>query len=322
MRLALGITIATLLGCGSPPVLAQPYPAKPVRLIVGYPTGGVNDILARAIGDPLAAALGQSMVVDNRPGANSSIGADLVAKAAPDGYSLFVTGTPFTINASLYQKLPYDTLRDFAPVTQLATGTFLLVVHPALPVRSAKELIALAKRRPGELNFCSAGQGAPPHLMGELFKLQTGIAMSHVPYKGASPCVVDLLGGHIQVTFEAMAPLLPHVKAGKLRNLAVMSDQRSSVLPDIPTIEESTGIAGLSAGTWYGIVAPAATPRPVVNRLNAALVQVMNDPRMRKRLVDQGLDPVTGTPEDLAALLKSEVAKWARVIKAAQVTVQ
>jgi tripartite-type tricarboxylate transporter receptor subunit TctC len=322
MRPAVGIAFATLLACASPPLLAQTYPAKPVRLIVGYPTGGVNDILARAIGDPLAAALGQSMIVDNRPGANSSIGADLVAKAAPDGHTLFVTGTPFTINASLYQKLPYDTLRDFAPITQLATGTFLLVVHPALPVKSAKELIALAKRRPGELNFCSAGQGAPPHLMGELFKLQTGIAMSHVPYKGAAPCVVDLLGGHIQVTFEAMAPLLPHVKAGKLRNLAVMSDQRSSVLPDIPTIEESTGIAGLSAGTWYGVVAPAATPRPVVNRLNAALVQVMNDPRMRRRLVDQGLDPVTGSPEDLAALLKAEVAKWARVIKAAQVTVQ
>ncbi len=322
MRLVYVVASALLLACGMSPAMAQNYPAKPVRLIVGYPTGGVNDILARAIGDPLAAALGQTMIVDNRPGANSSIGADLVAKAAPDGYTLFVTGTPFTINASLYQKLPYDTLRDFAPVTQLATGTFLLVVHPSLPARSVKELIALAKRRPGELNFCSAGQGAPPHLMGELFKLQTGIAMSHVPYKGAAPCVVDLLGGHIQVTFEAMAPLLPHVKAGKLRNLAVMSDRRSSVLPDVPTIEESTGIAGLSAATWYGIVAPAATPRPVVNRLNAALVQVMGDAKMRQRMAEQGLDPVTGTPEELASLLKAEVAKWARVIKAAQVTVQ
>jgi tripartite-type tricarboxylate transporter receptor subunit TctC len=322
VRLVYVVASALLLACGMSPAMAQNYPAKPVRLIVGYPTGGVNDILARAIGDPLAAALGQTMIVDNRPGANSSIGADLVAKAAPDGYTLFVTGTPFTINASLYQKLPYDTLRDFAPVTQLATGTFLLVVHPSLPARSVKELIALAKRRPGELNFCSAGQGAPPHLMGELFKLQTGIAMSHVPYKGAAPCVVDLLGGHIQVTFEAMAPLLPHVKAGKLRNLAVMSDRRSSVLPDVPTIEESTGIAGLSAATWYGIVAPAATPRPVVNRLNAALVQVMGDAKMRQRMAEQGLDPVTGTPEELASLLKAEVAKWARVIKAAQVTVQ
>ena len=200
-------------------------------MIVGFATGGVNDIMARALSGPLSAVLGQTVVVDNRPGANSTIGADLVAKSPPDGYTVFITGTPFTINASAYPKLPYDTLRDFAPVTQLATGTFILVVHPALPVKTVKELIALAKRRPGELNFCSSGQGAAPHLMGELLKLQTGIVMTHVPYKGAGPCVVDLLGGHVQLTFEAMAPLLPHVKAGRLRILAVMSDRKSPVLP-------------------------------------------------------------------------------------------
>jgi len=322
MRFARVAVSATLVAMAALPAVAQTYPAKPMRLVVGYPAGGVNDIIARAIGDPLAAMLGQSVVVDNRPGANSTIGADLVAKSPPDGYTLFVTGTPFTINASLYRKLPYDTLRDFAPVVQLATGTFILVVHPVLPVKSAKELVALAKRRPGELNFCSSGQGAPPHLMGELFKLQTGVDMSHVPYKGAGPCVVDLLGGHIQLTFEAMAPLLPHVKAGRLRVLALMSEKRSPVLPEIPTIEEATGIAGLSAGTWYGMLAPAATPRAIVTRLNGALIQIMGDAKMRSRMSDQGLDPVTGSPEDLAALVKSEVAKWARVVQAARVTVQ
>ena len=313
---------AALLLCWESLALAQSYPARPVRMIVGFATGGVNDIMARALSGPLSAVLGQTVVVDNRPGANSTIGADLVAKSPPDGYTVFITGTPFTINASAYPKLPYDTLRDFAPVTQLATGTFILVVHPALPVKTVKELIALAKRRPGELNFCSSGQGAAPHLMGELLKLQTGIVMTHVPYKGAGPCVVDLLGGHVQLTFEAMAPLLPHVKAGRLRILAVMSDRKSPVLPDIPTIEQATGIRGLSAGTWYGIVAPASTPREAINRLNAALARVVNEPKMRQWLADQGLDPVTGSPEDLGALLQSEVSKWARVVKAANVTVQ
>ena len=316
------IACAMLLLCASGFSSAQGYPAKPVRMIVGFPTGGVNDIMAQALSAPLAALLGQTIVVDNRPGANSTIGADLVAKAPPDGYTVFITGTPFTINASAYPSLPYDTLRDFAPVTQLATGTFILVVHPALPVRTVRELIVLATRRPGELHFCSSGQGAAPHLMGELFKLQTRIDMIHVPYKGAGPCVVDLLGGHVQLTFEAMAPLLPHVKTGKLRILAVMSDRRSPVLPDTPTIEQATGITGLSAGTWYGIVAPAATPREAINRLSAATVKVVNEPKMRQWLADQGLDPVTGTPEELGALLKSEVSKWARVVKAAKVSVQ
>lgn len=313
---------AALFMCWPAAGMPQGYPSKPVRLVVGFTTGGVNDILARTLSDPLAAILGQTVIVDNRPGANSTVGADLVAKAPPDGYTVFVTGTPFTINASLYPNLPYDTLRDFAPVTQLATGTFILVAHPALPVNTAKELIALAKRRPGELNFCSSGQGAAPHLMGELFKLQTGIEMLHVPYKGAAPCVVDLLGGHIQLTFEAMAPLLPYIKAGKLRILAVMSDKRSPVLPEVPTIEQATGIPNLSAGTWYGIVAPAATPRDTIDRLNAALVKIVAETRLRQRLAEQGLDPVTGSPENLGALLKSEVSKWARVAKAARVSIQ
>ncbi len=306
----------------APVACAQGYPSKPVRFVVGFPPGGTNDILARAIGQPLAGMLGQPVVVDNRPGANSVIGADVVAKAPPDGYTLFVTGPPFSVNATLYPKLPYDTLRDFTPVTQIATGTFILVVHPALPVKSVKELIALAKSRPGQLNFCSSGQGAVPHLMGELLKLTAGISMVHVPYKGAAPCVIDLLGGQIQLTFEAMAPLLPHVKAGKLRALAVMSDKRSPVLPELPTIAEASGYPGLSAGTWYGIFAPVGTPRDIIGRLNSSIAGGLRLPDVKERLSDQGLDPVSGSPEMLGRLLLDEVEKWAKVIKASGVRVQ
>lgn len=301
---------------------SQSYPNKPVRFVVGYPPGGVNDILARAIGQPLSDMLGQSVIVDNRPGANSVIGAELVARAPADGYTLFVSGTPFSINASLYPKLPYDTLRDFAAVTQIATGTFLLVVHPSLPVKSAQELIALAKSRPGQLNFCSSGLGSPPHLMGELLKLTVGIDMVHVPYKGAAPCVTDLLAGQIQLAFEAMAPLLPHVKAGKLRALAVMSDKRTPVLPALPTIAEATGHRGLSAGTWYGIFAPAGTPKDIVGRLNSSITKVLRIPNVNQQLSGQGLEPVMGSPEQLRELLQEEVAKWAKVIKASGASAQ
>ena len=303
-------------------VCSQSYPNKPVRIVVGYPPGGVNDILARAIAQPLGDMLGQTMVVDNRPGANSVIGADLTAKAPPDGYTVLVTGSPFAINAALYPKLPYDTLKDFTPVVQLATGTFLLAVHPALPVKSARELVALAKSRPGQLNFCSSGQGSPPHLMGELLKQTAAINMVHVPYKGAAPCVADLLAGQIQLTFEAMAPLLPQIKAGKLRALAVMSEKRSPVLPDLPTIAEATGLRGLSAGTWYGIVAPAGVPKDIVIRLNGAVARIMAQPDVKERLSGQGLEPVTGSPEQLGRLVQDEVVKWAAVVKASGASIQ
>ena len=301
---------------------AQEYPNRPVRLVVGYPAGGVNDILGRAISQRLGDQLGQPVVIDNRPGANSVIGAEAVAKSPPDGYTLFTTGTPFAINASLYPKLPYDTLKDFVPITQIASGTFLLVVNASLPVTSPKELIAYAKSRSGELNFCSSGPGSPPHLMGELLKLTAGIKMVHVPYKGAAPCVVDLLGGQIQVTFEAMAPLLPHVKSGKLRALAVMSDKRSPVLPEVPTIAEATGYSGLTVDVWYGILAPAGTPKDIVSKLNGAIHDVLRLPDVKDQLSRQGLDPASGTPEQLGKILQDDVAKWATVVKASGASVQ
>ncbi|HZP88712.1 MAG TPA: tripartite tricarboxylate transporter substrate binding protein, partial [Burkholderiales bacterium] len=261
--------LALLAAC--PSASAQDYPSRPIRLVVGYPAGGVNDIIARVLGQPLAERLGQPVVIDNRPGANSVLGAENVARSAPDGYTLFSTGTPFAINASLYKNLPYDPLKDFVPVAQVASGTFLLVVHPSLPVNSPRELIDYARAHPGQLNFCSSGPGSPPHLMGELLNQTAGIKMVHIPYKGAAPCVADLLGGQIQVTFEAMAPLLPHIKSGKLRALAVMSDHRSPVLPDLPTMAEATGYPALKVDAWYGVLAPKGTPAAIVAKLNNAL---------------------------------------------------
>jgi tripartite-type tricarboxylate transporter receptor subunit TctC len=298
------------------------YPSHPVHLVVGYPAGGVNVILARVISQNLSERLGQPVVVDNRPGANSVVGADYAAKSAPDGYTLFMTGTPFAINATLYPKLPYDSLGDFTPVGQTASGTFLLVVNPSLPVRSPKELIEYARSHVGQLNFCSSGPGSPPHLMGELLNQTAGVKMVHVPYKGAAPCVTDLLGGQVQLAFEAMAPLLPHIKAGRLRALAVMSDKRSSVLPQLPTMAEATGLEGLKVDAWYGVLAPKGTPQPVVAKLNAALREVMTLPRVKEQLSAQGLDPATGSPGQLADILQSDVGRWAAVIKASGATVQ
>ncbi len=322
MRL-LGSMIATVVLCiVTQLACAQDYPTHPVRLVVGYPAGGVNDILARAISQSLSERLGQPVVVDNRPGANSVLGADYVAKAAPDGYTLFMTGTPFAINASLYPKLPYDTLRDFTPVGQAASGTFLLVVNPSLPVRSPKELVAYAKSHVGQLNFCSSGPGSPPHLMGELLNQTAGLKMVHVPYKGAAPCVTDLLGGQVQLAFEAMAPLLPHIKAGRLRALAVMSDKRSAVLPELPTMAEATGLEGLTVDAWYGMLAPKGTPQPIIAKLNGVLREVMTLPQVKEQLSAQGLDPATGSPDQLGRILESDVARWATVVKASGATVQ
>ena len=321
-----GVRKLTLLGvvllAAAQTVVAQDYPSRPVRLVVGYPAGGVNDIIARVIAQPLAERLGQPVVIDNRPGANSVLGAENVAKSPADGYTLFSTGTPFAINASLYPQLPYDSITDFVPVGQVASGTFLLVVNPSLPVNSPKELIDYARANPGKLNFCSSGPGSPPHLMGELLDQTAGIKMVHVPYKGAAPCVVDLLGGQIQVTFEAMAPLLPHIKAGKLRALAVMSDHRSPVLPDLPTMAEATGYPALKVDAWYGVLAPKGTPAAIVTKLNLALGQVLRMPQANEQLSAQGLAPSFSSPEELGRLLKADVEKWAKVVKASGATVQ
>ena len=293
---------------------AQTYPAKPIRFLVGFPPGGTSDILARTIGQKLGEAVGQQVVIDNRPGAGGNIGAEAAAKSAPDGYTIFMSTTSQAISASLYSKLNYDLVRDFAPITQAVNYTNLLVVHPSLPVRSVKELIALAKARPGELNYGTAGNGTPPHMTGELFNSYTGVKLQHVPYKGGAPAIADLLGGQITIMFDNVPPLLPHVQAGKMRPLAVTSLKRISVLRDVPTLDEA-GLKGFDSVAWNGVLAPAGTPKEIVARLNSEILRILSLPDVRERLSSQGADPVGGTPEQFAALIRSEIQKWAKVVK-------
>ena len=293
---------------------AQTYPVKPIRFLVGFPPGGTSDILARTIGQKLGEAVGQQVVIDNRPGAGGNIGAEAAAKSAPDGYTIFMSTTSQAISASLYSKLNYDLVRDFAPITQAVNYTNLLVVHPSLPVRSVKELIALAKARPGELNYGTAGNGTPPHMTGELFNSYTGVKLQHVPYKGGAPAIADLLGGQITIMFDNVPPLLPHVQAGKMRPLAVTSLKRISVLRDVPTLDEA-GLKGFDSVAWNGVLAPAGTPKEIVARLNSEILRILSLPDVRERLSSQGADPVGGTPEQFAALIRSEIQKWAKVVK-------
>ncbi len=310
-RLAAAI-LAALTSAGV--CTAQNYPNRPIRFLVGFPPGGTSDILARTIGQKLGEVVGQQVVVENRPGAAGNIGAEAAAKSAPDGYTIFMSTTSQAISASLYSKLNYDLVRDFAPVVQAVNYTNLLVVHPSLPVRSVKALIALARAKPGQLNYGTAGNGTPPHMTGELFKTYTGVNLQHVPYKGGAPAIADLLGGQITIMFDNVPPLLPHVQAGKMRPLAVTSLQRISVLRDVPTLDES-GLKGFDSVAWNGVLAPAGTPKEIVARLNAEIMRILNVPDVRERLVAQGADPVGGTPEQFAALIRSEIQKWAKVVK-------
>ena len=292
----------------------QVYPAKPVRFLVGFPPGGTSDILARTIGQKLGDALGQQVVIENRPGAGGNIGAEAAAKSAPDGYTIFMSTTSQAISVSLYSKLNYDLVRDFSPVIQAVNYTNLLVVHPSLPVKSVKELVALAKARPGQLNYGTAGNGTPPHMTGELFKSYTGIGLQHVPYKGGAPAIADLLGGQITIMFDNVPPLLPHVQAGKMRPLAVTSLKRISVLRDVPTLDEA-GLKEFDSVAWNGVLAPAGTPREIIVRLNAEILRVLGMSDVRERLSSQGADPVGGTPEQFAGLIRDEIRKWAKVVK-------
>ena len=293
---------------------AQTYPQKPIRFLVGFPPGGTSDILARTIGQKLAESFGQQVVIENRPGAGGNIGAEAAAKSAPDGYTIFMGTTSQAISASLYSKLNYDLVRDLAPVTQAVNYTNLLVVHPSLPVKSVQELIALAKARPAQLNYGTAGNGTPPHLTGELFKSYTGVNIQHVPYKGGAPAIADLLGGQITIMFDNVPPLLPHVQAGKMRPIAVTSQTRISVLREVPTLDES-GLKGFDSVAWNGVLVPAATPRDIVIKLNTEINRILALPDIRERLAAQGADPVGSTPEQFAALIRSEIRKWAQVVK-------
>jgi tripartite-type tricarboxylate transporter receptor subunit TctC len=296
-------------------VCAQTYPVKPIRVIVPFPAGGTSDILARAVGQKLSEEWKQQVIVDNRPGAGANIGAELVAKAAPDGYTLLLASTIHTINPSLYSKLGYDPVRDFAPITLIAATSQVLAVHNSLPVKTLKEFVAYARKRPGQLNYSSAGNGSQPHLTAELFKSMTKIDLVHVPYKGAPPAMTDLLAGHVALTFATAPSAVPHVKAGKLRALGVSTAQRITALPDVPTIAEA-GVPGFEASGSNGLVGPTGMPAAVVERLNAAVVRIVREPAMSKYLSEQGADPLTTTPGEYAAYIKAEVAKWSQVVKA------
>jgi len=294
---------------------AQDYPNKPVRMVVPFPPGGTTDILARAVGQKLSESWGQQVVIDNRGGAGGNIGTDIVAKSPADGYTLLM-GTVGThaINASLYGKLPFDPIKDFAPVTLVASVPNVLVVNSTVDSKSVKELIALAKSKPGQLAFASSGNGTSIHLAGELFKSMTGTAMLHIPYKGSAPAIAELLGGQTNMMFDNLPSAMPHIKSGRLRALAVTSIRRSPALPDIPTIAE-TGISGYEASSWFGVLAPAGTPKDVVAKIQADIAKALNAPEIKERLSGQGAEPVGNTPEQFAEHIKAESAKWAKVVR-------
>lgn len=294
---------------------AQTYPNKPIRVVLPFPPGGGTDALARIISPKLSEGLGQSIVIDNRPGATGNIAADIVAKSAPDGYTLFMSfSTVLTANKSLYSKLPFDPIRDFAPITQLATAQFILVAHPSVPAKSVSELIALAKAKPGSLNYASSGVGGPLHLAAEMFKRRAGIDMVHVAYKGGGPAAAAVLGGETQVLFGSVASSLPHVKSGRLRALAVTGLKRSPLAPELPTLDES-GFPGFNVAGWDGFVAPTGTAREIIARLRAEIVKVLGLPDVRGLINNIGYEPTGTTPEQLAAIIKTETAAWAKVIK-------
>ena len=296
--------------------LAQPYPSKPIRLVVPFPAGGTTDILAREVGQRLALSLGQPVVIDNRPGAAGNIGSEHVAKSAPDGYTLLMaTVGTHAINPNLYARMPYDHVKDFVPVVLVAGVPNVLEVTPSLPVNSVADLIKLAKEKPGKINFASSGSGTSIHLSGELFKTMAGVDMTHVPYKGSAMAITDLIGGQVQVMFDNLPSSLPQIKAGKLRAIAVTSAQRAPALPDVPTIAES-GLPGFEATSWFGLVAPAGTPSSIVGRINADVNQWLQSPEAKEKLLAQGAVAAGGSPEQFAAYIHTETEKWARVVKA------
>jgi tripartite-type tricarboxylate transporter receptor subunit TctC len=313
--------VAGLLVLATQFVTAQDYPTKPVRIIVPFAPGGPNDVAVRPLAPKLQELLGQPFIVDFRAGANGIIGSELVAKSAPDGYMLLVISSSFTINASTYAKLPFDPLRDFAPVSSIATGDIILVVNPTVPVRSVKELIALAKASPGKLTFASSGNGGSLHLGAELLNLTAGINMVHVPYKGAALALSDVIGGHVDLMFISASGAIPQIKAGRARVLAVASARRARALPETPTFAE-TGFPQVLVDTRYGLLAHGATPAATINRLQGAIVKAMSTPEMKERYTALGLDPAASTPQEYAAFLRDEVARWRKVVIAAKIPPQ
>lgn len=312
-----GASIAAEAGAGS-----GGYPKRPVRFIVAQSAGGNADFVARMVAGELTKQLGQQFLVDNRGGGGGGVlAAELVARAPADGYTMLLVGSSFGVNPSLYKKLPYDSERDLAPITLASTATQILVVNPSLPVNTVQDLIKLAQAKPGELNFGSSGNGGGPHLAGELFNLMGKTRMTHIPYKGASGSILDLLSGRIQVVFATMPSVMSHLRANKLRSVAVTSLERSALVPEVPTISES-GLKGFQSGTWQGIFVPRGTPEPVIRLLNREIVAIVKLPDIRKRFELEGGVPVGNSPQEFAVWLKAEIAKWAKVVKSANITLE
>jgi tripartite-type tricarboxylate transporter receptor subunit TctC len=314
---AIGLAVAMSGGAA----MAQAWPSKPVSLVVPFPPGGTTDVLARALADKLTQSLGQTVIVESKPGAGATIGADFVAKAKPDGYTLLVGAVHHTIASSVYKKLPYDFQKDLAPITTIALVPNVLVVNANTPARDVAELVALVKAKPGQYNYGSNGNGTAQHLIGTQFQNLTGTDLVHVPYKGSGPLATDLLGGQVNMSFDTVTPVLQHIRSGKLRALAITTAKRSSALPEVPTLEEA-GLKGFDIGTWFGVLAPAATPKDVLARLNAETVKAIQSPDFRKRMEEIGAEPIGNSAEQMAAQIKGETEKFAKLVKDAKVTIE
>ena len=315
MRLPFHVGVLLCAFAASASFGADAYPTRPIRFIVPFPPGGGNDIVARLVAGKLAEGLGQQVVIDNRGGAGGTIGTDMTAKAPPDGHTMLINNLSLAVNHTLVAKLPYDTLKDLAPVSLIGRQPNIVVVHPALPAKSVRELLELARAKPGGINYGSGGTGTASHLATELLKLMTKVELTHVPYKGLNPALTDLMGGRLQVIISTMASTLPHVKAGKLRALAVTTAQRSSFFPDVPTMDEA-GVTRYEFSTWYGLLVPAGTPRTIVDRLNAETRKAVAQPSVQNQFSAQGLEPGASSAQTFGEYLRSEVEKWGRVVKA------
>ncbi|MDD2545944.1 MAG: tripartite tricarboxylate transporter substrate binding protein [Burkholderiaceae bacterium] len=314
-----GLALLASSACAQTP--AQAWPSKPISLVVPFPAGGTTDVLARSLAERLAPVLGQPLIVENKPGAGATIGADQVAKSKPDGYTLLVGSVHHTIATSVYKKLNYDFQKHFAPISTIALVPNVLAVQASTPAKNVSELLALLKARPELAIYGSNGNGTAQHLIGSQLQASTGIALTHVPYRGSGPLVTDLLGGQITLTFDTLTPVLPHVKAGKLRPLAVTTATRSPALPDVPTLQEA-GLKDFNIGTWFGVLAPAGTPKEVVARLNAEMVKVIRSPEFGKRMNDIGAQPMGNSPEEMARQIREETEKFAALVKAGHITVE
>ena len=326
MRLLAGLTAVTLCAglLGLQPAAAQDaagYPDRPVRLVVPFPSAGAMDSIARILGEKISANWGQQIVVENRPGAGGNIGSGLVAKAEPDGYTLLMVSIGHAVNPSLYAKVPFDPIKDFAPITLVAAVPNMLVVHPSVPVGSVQELIALAKEQPGMITYASAGYGTSIHLAGELFKSMADVDLRHIPYKGSGPAVTDLIGGHVQVMFDSITSALPHVRAGNLKALGVTSAKRSSILPEVPTIAEA-GVPGYEVAPWFGVLAPAGTSPAIIDKVHTEIARVLELPDVKEKLAGIGAEPIGSTPEAFASHLATETAKWDALVKEAGIRME